>query len=409
MQLKGVIKKEVVPPEFVLNEDSHRINISKCHQRRILLKLCYLGWSYDGFVLQDTKVKTIEFFLFNALLKTGLIENRKSSNYHQGSRTDKKVSALGSVVSLDVRSRVAPDDQLTKAGIEDEIKYCSLLNKVLPFSIRAISWRPVSSQRYSARFDCVDRTYKYHFPRGDLNIDKMQEACVYLIGTHDFRNLCKMDVANGIVNFTRTIFSAEIKVAQKNHEAIDEFDMLYLEIKASSFLYHMIRCIMSVLIIIGQEREPPSLIKELLDVKKNNRKPQYNIANEIPLCLFKCNFQEEIPVENDSRTEMINQWIMNEAGLRRVISNFQQQWCFENIKSSMVYEILKTLQHEYSSRFPNEPAIKDQVTAILKDRQKKHLLDRASSQTLEEKIHHFTEVGKIAKHDDRNIVKHNKQ
>lgn len=100
---------------------------------------------------------------------------------------------------------------------------------------------------------------------------------------------------------------------------------------------------------------------------------------------------------------------MNEAGLRRVISNFQQQWCFENIKSSMVYEILKTLQHEYSSRFPNEPAIKDQVTAILKDRQKKNLLDRASSQTLEEKIDHFTEVGKIAKHDDRNIVKHNKQ
>lgn len=404
-QLKAFIKNEV-PPEFALKEDSHRFDISKCRQRRILLKLCYLGWSYDGFVLQDTKVKTIEFFLFDALLRTGLIADRKSSNYHQGSRTDKKVSAFESVVSLDVRSRVAPDDQLTKAGIEEEIDYCSLLNKLFPLSLRAISWRPVSSQRYSARFDCVDRTYKYYFPRGDLNIERMKEACNYLIGTHDFRNLCKMDVATGIVHYNRKVFSAEVKLAQRNQESIGAFDMLYFEIKASSFLYNMIRCIMSILMIIGQEREPPSLIKELLDVEKNNRKPQYSFAHEIPLCLFKCNFQEEIPDTNDDRTEMLNQWIINEAGLRRAISNFQQQWSFENTKSTMIYEILKALQDEYSSRFPNEPAINDQVRALAKDRQNKKIMDRATSQTLEEKINHFTEIGKIAKYE---IVKQNEQ
>jgi tRNA pseudouridine38/39 synthase len=89
-----------------------------------------------------------------------------------------------------------PDEQLTRAGVEDEINYCSLLNKVLPRKIRAISWRPLITQNFSARFDCVGRTYKYFFPRGHLNVDKMQEACKFLVGSHDFRNLCKMDVGN---------------------------------------------------------------------------------------------------------------------------------------------------------------------------------------------------------------------
>ena len=38
----------------------------------------------------------------------------------------------------------------------------------------------------------------------------MDEAVKKLIGEHDYRNLCKMDVANGVTNFTRKILSAEI-------------------------------------------------------------------------------------------------------------------------------------------------------------------------------------------------------
>lgn len=38
----------------------------------------------------------------------------------------------------------------------------------------------------------------------------MRTALQYLIGTHDFRNFCKMDVANGVVTFIRNIMLAEI-------------------------------------------------------------------------------------------------------------------------------------------------------------------------------------------------------
>lgn len=43
-----------------------------------------------------------------------------------------------------------------------------------------------------------------------LFLQKMKKACEALIGTHDFRNLCKMDVNNGVTNFTRKVISADI-------------------------------------------------------------------------------------------------------------------------------------------------------------------------------------------------------
>lgn len=43
----------------------------------------------------------------------------------------------------------------------------------------------------------------------------MNEAATKLIGEHDFRNLCKMDVGNGVVNFTRKILRADVTVLKE--------------------------------------------------------------------------------------------------------------------------------------------------------------------------------------------------
>lgn len=40
------------------------------------LKVAYLGWDYQGFVVQEETERTIEAVLFDALLKTRLIESR---------------------------------------------------------------------------------------------------------------------------------------------------------------------------------------------------------------------------------------------------------------------------------------------------------------------------------------------
>lgn len=39
---------------------------------------------------------------------------------------------------------------------------------------------------------------------------KMITAVQYLLGAHDFRNFCKMDIANGVVEFTRNILDVSV-------------------------------------------------------------------------------------------------------------------------------------------------------------------------------------------------------
>lgn len=403
-QLKNLLEKKLNPAknECKRKKTDRSLDFTKFSKRRILIKFCYLGWDYEGYVTQENTTETIENYLFHALMKVCLIESRETSNYNRCGRTDKGVSAFEQVISIDVRSKVNFKDQLTQSGVSSEINYCSLLNRVLPKQIRAISWQPLITQKFSARFDCIGRTYKYFFPRGDLNIEKMKEACHFLVGSHDFRNLCKMDVGNGVVNYIRRLDHVEIKVVTSNHEQLVEYDMLYLEIKGSAFLWHMIRCIVAILMLIGKEVESPEIVKELLDVEKNSMKPQYSLASEIPLNLFKCNFREDQSEgdEAPTNTEMLNKWVFDEEALRDVIVDVQEHWCNESVKSSMIYEMLKVLRKEYSHEFPNQPEINMQVSSLNRDNKRREyqkLQDRQKCSTLEDRIEHYTKKRRIVK------------
>lgn len=47
----------------------------------------------------------------------------------------------------------------------------------------------------------------------------MDKAVKYVIGDHDFRNICKMDVANGVIKFKRTVIDAKvIPISNQNME-----------------------------------------------------------------------------------------------------------------------------------------------------------------------------------------------
>lgn len=164
---------------------------------------------------QENTIETIEHHVFAALKKSCLIESRETSNYHRCGRTDKGVSAFSQVISIDVRSQLDGDNE---NNLDQELLYCKMLNRLLPKNIRCIAWCPVG-ENISARFDCKRRTYKYFFPRGNLNLDLMNQGLNFMIGSHDFRNICKMDVANGVVNFNRTILKASVRCIQENVES----------------------------------------------------------------------------------------------------------------------------------------------------------------------------------------------
>lgn len=46
----------------------------------------------------------------------------------------------------------------------------------------------------------------------------MDTAIKTLIGVHDFRNLCKMDIKNGVIKFERNIYNASVLPHTSNLE-----------------------------------------------------------------------------------------------------------------------------------------------------------------------------------------------
>ena len=95
-----------------------------------------------------------------------------------------------------------------------EYDYPRILNNVLPPSIRILGWCPVSSSQFSARFSCSQRTYRYFVPRRNLDLSAMAEGLQYMMGRHDFRNLCKMNCEQ-VYNFERVLMKGKVISPQK--------------------------------------------------------------------------------------------------------------------------------------------------------------------------------------------------
>lgn len=393
-----------------LKNSKRKFDFNKSPKRHVLLKFLYFGWNYHGLACQEDSNKTIEYHVFKSLIRTCLIESRETSNYHRCGRTDKEVSAFCQVISIDLRSKFEENQQLTEEGIHTEIDYVGLLNKVLPKNIQCISWMPLLSKVYSARFDCCKRTYRYFFPNGDLNLEAMQRGCELLTKPEgaDFRNLCKMDVHNGVTNYIRNIYSATINECPNQNEK-DGFRMCYLEIQANSFLWHQIRCIMSVLLLIGKNKEKPKIIEELLDVETNPCKPQYTPAAAFPLNLYDCEFRKisgkiDISNETDSKSLRdsskncdLTNWVYNKENLSKLIETIQGEWTNQSVKSVMIRSVLDPLHNEMKLKFGecNINAQTNILHDLAKTKQYQNLMNRKRCESLENRVEHFVKKQRL--------------
>ncbi|KAH8400811.1 hypothetical protein KR009_001074 [Drosophila setifemur] len=422
---------------------------SSAHRRHVLLKISYFGWDYQGLACQEDSNDTIgrcskttylpfqiiisrflaESHLFRALTRTCLIESRSNSNYHRCGRTDKEVSAYCQVISIDLRSKHPLESQLDPAAITSEIDYCGLLNRVLPKNVQCVAWMPLRSPVYSARFDCVSRTYRYYFPKGDLDIVAMQEACNLLVRHADFRNFCKMDVHNGVTNYMRNLQAAKVEACE---ERLSEsgYDMYYLEIQANAFLWHQIRCIMAVLLLVGQRKENPTVVSELLDVQTNPCKPQYTPAIGLPLNLFRCDFRQktsrmvnhlaaddgddeamdtstaetnESNAPATSEESDLTNWVYNEENLLKLIENTQCEWTQFSVKSTMIRNVLQQLEGILEETYKPKQKVQAQVILLqdsVKPRQYQPLLERKRCESLENRIEHFVKKQRLIVKDE---------
>ncbi|OJD24068.1 tRNA pseudouridine(38-40) synthase [Blastomyces percursus] len=299
--------------------------------------------------------------------------------------------------------------------IADELPYITILNRVLPEDIRVLAWCPNPPPDFDARFSCRERRYRYFFtqpafsptpgplgflkrgrqeqglgrstnvahteqPReGWLDIEAMREGAKYLIGSHDFRNFCKIDSSKQITNHVRHIYHADIELLDPKTKPLSylgrsEFRALETEhdrttanesigdtstsnikiytitIHGSAFLWHQVRHLAAILFLVGQGLEPPSIIPELLDVKKNPRRPTYEIASDAPLVLWDCIFPDESSgsredamnwvYAGDSRTPKVGKGDNNKFGLGSTVDTIWSVWRQRKIDEILAGELL---------------------------------------------------------------------
>ena len=281
-------------------------------------------------------------------------------------KNKKQKTSDGNAVNAAANVPPSTDAPQLKRRTISELNYVRMLNNVLPPTVRVLGWCPVTPE-FSARFSCSDRTYRYHFIRRNLDLKAMGQALQKMVGRHDFRNMCKMNVEQ-VYNFERVIKSAKIvdpasDTGTNGDAGPSYYDTCHFEIIGQAFLWHQIRCIVSILFMVGQGLESPDIVDHLLDVQTNPGKPSYPMADELPLVLHRCSYggtdegsADRVPFRRSVRD------------LWRVACDLENRWEEMTLAAARLRDGLESLKVEAMVSRSDVEAF---VAETLEERQKK--------------------------------------
>lgn len=222
--------------------------------KNIKLTIEYDGTNYHGWQIQPNAT-TVQGRIIDAIEElTG--ERVKLIG---ASRTDEGVHALGQVANF-----------LTDSNIEEN-KFCLAMNVHLPSDIVVVKSEEVSSE-FNARYDSCGKKYRYiihnrytrsalwdnrsYHVKHKLNVDLMNDAAKFLIGTHDFSSF----KASGGKTKTSVRTIHDVCVIRRD-------DMVIIEIRGDGFLYNMVRIIAGTLVEIGTRGIEPVRMQNILNAK----------------------------------------------------------------------------------------------------------------------------------------------
>ena len=220
--------------------------------------------SYDGHLFYGYQVqpgqRTIQDELEKALQT--LHKAKERIPVVSSGRTDSGVHAVGQTIHFDSPLSIP------------EAKWPYALNALLPDDISVRKAEAVNDQ-FHARFSAKRKEYRYMIYRGrhpdvfkrhyayhvpyDLDMEKVQEASRFLVGTHDFTSFCatKTEVKDKV----RTVYELEWS---------DTGDGLQMRIVGSGFLYNMVRIIAGTLLDVGTGKFSPGDIEKMILAKNRD-------------------------------------------------------------------------------------------------------------------------------------------
>lgn len=217
----------------------------------------YDGTNYHGSQIQSHG-ETIE-----GVLKRELFSLLQEDIHLIGaSRTDAGVHARGNVYVFDTQSRIPPE------------KFMFALNARLPEDIRIQDSCEVPGDFHPRHQDTV-KTYEYrilnrrlplpecrlytHFVYETLDLEKMNEACQYFIGEHDFASFCA--AGSQVESTVRTIYDLHVTKSG---------ELLTISVTGNGFLYNMVRILAGTLINVGSGKLGPSDMEKIIAAKDRN-------------------------------------------------------------------------------------------------------------------------------------------
>jgi len=182
---------------------------------------------------------------------------KKEIRVYGAGRTDTGVHARGQVVNFDAGD--------WKIGAE-RVAYA--LKSLLPediVALESVEVEPSFHARYSAvakayRYSIYNgkiidpflRLYSYHIPY-PLDEEAMREGAQALLGKHDFSAFRALGTP--VKSTVRTILESRVSRVG---------DMVYFDVQADGFLYHMARMLAGTLIRVGKGKIAPSEVEEIL-------------------------------------------------------------------------------------------------------------------------------------------------
>jgi tRNA pseudouridine38-40 synthase len=247
---------------------------------RYKIFLEYDGTRYSGWQKQQNS-KSIQETICKAILEAfGKAKGKKNSFIDlQGSgRTDSGVHAYEQVAHLECDTELAPHILVMK------------INDELPSDINILKIEKVD-RRFHARHSAKSRQYIYRISRkrtafekkyvwwikDELDIKKMKSAAELFVGFKDFKSFTDK---NNIAESS--------KVSVDSLEILQEGDLILIRIRASHFLWKMVRRIVGLLAETGRGKMNEKEIE--LYLKKYSNEPSKYTAPPSGLFLEKVFF-----------------------------------------------------------------------------------------------------------------------
>lgn len=225
--------------------------------KNLKVTIAYNGFAYNGYqsqpngnTVQDRLQKSMTELLNQPITINGC------------SRTDAGVHAREFVFNA------VYDDRLSSITPDSFVR---AMNGSLPYDIAVLSceYAPLD---FHARFCAKGKEYLYlvdiskvrnvfstdlalHYPY-DIDVPKLREAALLMVGQHDFAAFCKAEAKEHLKSTVRTVTDIRI---EKKHNNVEFY------VSGDGFLHNMVRIIVGTMIYINEDKRSVEDVKEALE------------------------------------------------------------------------------------------------------------------------------------------------